>query len=113
MKVKIEFEKPNVGKTAGRIFSDDVLMYFGQQAAKQMTPYVPMDQGPLSQNYIVTTKYVEYQMPYAHRQFNGDNFNFSKDMHPLATAHWDRAMMAARKDRLTQSVENYIKTKRK
>lgn len=112
MKVNISFEAPNFGKAAGRIFDDDVLTFFGEEAARQMNPYVPYDQGPLSKNYVVTTKYIEYQMPYAHRQFNGDWFNFSKDMHPLATAHWDQAMMAARKDRLAKAVEDYIKSRK-
>lgn len=112
MKVNINFEAPDAGKLAGKLFDDDVLLFFGQEAARQMDPYVPYLDGPLSENYVVTTEYVEYQMPYAHRQFNGDNFDFTRDYHPLATAHWDQAMMNARKDRLTKAVEDYIKSRK-
>lgn len=110
--IKVSFDAPNAGKLGKELFSDDVLIFFGQEAARQMTPYVPYDQGPLSKNYVVTKDDIVYKMPYAHRQFNGDGFNFSKDMHPLATAHWDKAMMAARKDRLTKAVEDYIRSRK-
>lgn len=73
-----------------------------------MDAFVPYASGMLSKNYIVTTKYIEYQQPYARKQYKGKDFNFSKDQHPLATAYWDRAMMKSRKDRLVRAVQKHL-----
>ena len=79
---------------------------------------------------------VEYNSPYAHYQFIGEIYgpNFpiiengtvvgwrspehkrgtgrsmkhSTFRHPLATSHWDQAMMTARKGDLEKAMQNYI-----
>lgn len=91
--------------------------------AQMCDPYVPMQEGILSQNIGVTPNYVRYKQPYAHYQYIGDVYgpnipifengqlvgffslpgqkkqptgariNYSLEMHPLATDHWDQAMM--------------------
>lgn len=84
-------------------------MFLAETCAKEMNPYVPMDTGMLSQNYITEPFKVTYTSVYAHRQFNGDGFNFSKEMHPLATSHWDKAMVSAKKTKIAKEVTDYIK----
>lgn len=96
---------------SGRIFSKDVKIFFGQTAVKLMNPYIPYDSGALSKNYVVTEDYIEFQQPYAHKQHEGDNFNFSRDMHPLACAHWEDAMMKAKSGQLAKAVTDYINRK--
>ena len=73
--------------------------------AKMMDPYVPFLEGPLSQTIEVTPDYVRYTQPYSHYQYEGDWFNHTIDYHPLASAHWDRAMMAARGEEFIQQVK--------
>lgn len=77
-------------------FSDILI---AETAARYMNPYVPMDTGMLSGNYETgadtISGFVIYNSPYAHYQYNGEGFNFSTEMHPLATDHWDKAMMIA------------------
>lgn len=107
-KLTFDLKIGSVENTKLRFFSKDVKLYFGQEAARLMDPYVPYDQGQLAENYIVTEEYIEYQQPYAHRQYNGTNFNFSRDQHPLATAKWDEAMMKAKKEQLVKAVQDYI-----
>ncbi|MBQ8640432.1 MAG: hypothetical protein IJ468_14915 [Lachnospiraceae bacterium] len=41
----------------------------------------------------------------------GKKLNHSTFRHPLATSEWDKAMMAARGEELTESVENFIRRK--
>lgn len=40
---------------------------------------------------------------------SGKPLQHSTFKHPLATSHWDKAMMTARKDDLVKSYENYLK----
>ena len=37
------------------------------------------------------------------------DLKYSKFRHPLATSHWDKAMITARKNDLTSSLEEYLK----
>ena len=83
-------------------------IFAAETAARYMNPYVPMRDGFLSQNYITGVDdlggYVKYVSPYAHYQYNGTDFNFSKEQHPLATHHWDKAMMTADGDRYVNEI---------
>ena len=86
-------------------------LFMAQECMRLMNPFVPMDTGVLSQT--VETKadgkrgIVHYTVPYAHRQYNGTSFNFSKEKHPLATHHWDKAMLTAKKTQLIKTLEKY------
>jgi hypothetical protein len=55
---------------------------------------------PYREGYLIGTSYSEwdgldggvvYPQVYARRVYEGDHFNFRKDMNPNAQAHWDRA----------------------
>lgn len=86
-------------------------LFMAQECMRLMNPFVPMDTGALSQT--VETKatnergMVHYMVPYAHRQYNGTPFNFSKEKHPLATHHWDKAMLTAKKTQLIRTIDKY------
>lgn len=79
---------------------------------------------------------VEYLSPYAHYQYEGEvygpnipvmengqivgwwspphkyptgrSLDYSKFRHPLATSHWDRAMVTAKKDDIARAVQAYL-----
>ena len=83
------------------------------------------------------TGYITYNSPYAHYQYMGEIYGpnipiydggelmgfwspphktptgrklkYSTFRHPLATDHWDQAMMTARKDELTAAYTRYLK----
>ena len=86
-------------------------LFMANECMRLMNPFVPMDTGALSQT--VETKadnergIVHYLVPYAHRQYNGTSFNFSKEKHPLATHHWDKAMMMAKGSQLVRTIDKY------
>lgn len=86
-------------------------LFMAQECMRLMNPFVPMDTGALSQT--VETKatnesgVVHYIVPYAHRQYNGTSFNFSKEKHALATHHWDKAMLIAKGSQLVRTIEKY------
>ena len=86
-------------------------LFMAQECMRLMNPFVPMDTGALSQT--VETKadskrgIVHYLVPYAHRQYTGELFNFSKEKHPLATHHWDKAMLIAKRTQLIKTIDKY------
>lgn len=88
-------------------------LFMAQECMRLMNPFVPMDTGALSQT--VETKadnergIVHYLVPYAHYQYTGESFNFSKEKHSLATHHWDEAMLIAKRNELVKTIDNYRK----
>lgn len=92
---------------------DATLLFMANEAQRLMDGYVPMETGMLADN---ADAYVEggvgkvhYRSPYAHYQYNGDGFNFSKEKHPKATSHWDEAMKKDRGKDLANAVQKFIK----
>lgn len=55
-------------------------------------------------------KLVGYYSP-PHKHPTGKKMHYSDFEHPLATDHWDKAMMTAKGDDLAKSFENYLKGK--
>lgn len=108
VKVKINIDLQKVGESK---ITDDVRLFAANNMFRLMSPYVPMDTGMLWQTVEVSTKGVHYKQPCARYQYNGTNFNFSRDKHPLASAKWDKAMLAAQGDKLTRDIQNYINRK--
>lgn len=132
MRVDVDIPQPNV--IARRIFSRPVKLYANVRLHALCTPYVPEDTGMLNSNVDITEDYVEYKSPYAHYQYEGlvygpniptgDGGYFSppgQQKHPtgtkldykkpLATAHWDKAMKAAKGDQLAREIEAYIRSR--
>lgn len=70
--------------------------------------YVPMDTGMLTDNVQIRAKEIEHTQPYAHRLYEGTNFNFSREKHPKAAAHWDRAAAPTQLPKLAATLQQYI-----
>lgn len=77
--------------------------------AKMCDPYVPFLEGPLSQTVQVSSDGVRYTQPYARYQYFGDNFNFTLEKHPLASARWDKAMMRDHGGEFIAEVEEILR----
>ena len=61
-----------IGHKIENLINDDVMVAIHNLFAKMCNPYVPMDEGPLSQHIEVTPNYVRYAEPYAHYQYMGE-----------------------------------------
>ncbi len=110
MGVKVKVDISGVQKKVDRICRHDGLgIYAAEALAKLMTPYVPMDTGTLSQSYTTEPRKVIYNQPYAHRLYEGEGFSFSKEKHPLATAHWDEAAKVAKGKQFADEITKYIR----
>lgn len=99
----------DLNRSCNARLNEKAKLFAANEAFRLMTPYVPMDTGMLSQTVDVRPGEVHYKVPYANKQYNGENFNFSKEKHSLATARWDEAMTAARGEDLARAVNAYIK----
>ncbi len=51
-----------------------------------------------------------FSPPGQRKKPTGRSLTYSKEVHPLATDHWDRAAMAARMDDLLEDIALYIET---
>lgn len=110
MKITVkEVTLANQQKTIQRILGEGVKTYANTRLHAYCSPYVPMDTGMLDQTVDITKDYVHYKVPYAHKNYVGENLNFSKDKHPLATSHWDKAMAVAKGQQLADDITAYIK----
>ena len=124
-----EIEYQSSGGDQGRLF-------LANTAKRMMDPYVPALNLILAQNVRVYVEdqrgMVQYNSPYAHYQYEGilyvssltgspwashgehkvstnRTLIYGKTKHPLATSHWDKAMMAARKSDLVRSYQRWLK----
>ena len=86
---------------------DTTMLMVYQLFAKRCDPYVPRLNGPLHESGLagVTPQYVEYNVPYAHYQYVGQNFNHTLEFHPKATAYWDKVMLAEQGDIFLKELE--------
>lgn len=114
------------------------LLFMANEARRLMSPYVPARNMILDRNVRTYVEegsgIVHYLSPYARYQYHGllmvsritgspwakrgeskaltgIPLNHSGGRHPLATAEWDKAMMAAKGGAYTQSIQSYIRRK--
>ena len=112
------------------------LLFMANEAKKLMDPYVPANNMILARNvrtYVESGNgIIHYLSPYARYQFmgilmvsritgspwarngeskvtTGRSLKHSTARHPLATAHWDKAMMVARGADLVNATQAYVK----
>ena len=140
MKLSFHWNLPESRITYERSGGDEGRLYLANTCKRLMDKYVPFKMGVLSQNvrtYVKNKKgIVHYISPYAHYQFEGILYVSSKTgsswarsgeykvkaspetelvhdkhRHPLATSHWDKAMMTARKDDVALSYQRWLKKK--
>lgn len=135
MKVKVEIKNPSA--TLKRIFDDQTMIYAHTRLHELCSPYVPKDSGMLDDNVAIDEKCVHYKSPYAHYQYKGEVYGpniplsdggfysppnqkktptgrplqYSKDVNPLATSEWDKAMKVSKGDQLAQEISDYLKSR--
>lgn len=111
MRITIGVESVNIDPSALRsdIENDRKFWLFAAtQWHKLYLPYVPMREGPLSENVIIRPKEIEHMQPYAHRMYEGVNFHFRKDKHPMASARWDQKAAPTQLPKLASTLQAYI-----
>lgn len=136
MKMDFHWNHPVSQIAYERSGGDQGRLFLANESKRLMDPYVPARNLVLAQNVRTYVRnqhgYVHYTSPYAHYQYEGILYVSSrtgsawasmgehkiktgrkltqdKSRHPLATSHWDKAMLTARRDDLVQSYQRWIK----
>lgn len=95
---------------------------------RMMFPYIPFVTGMLASTTDMTGKefspaeamqigldgikqtktYIHFKAPYASNQYDGLNFNFTKDLHPLAQAQWAQIAADLHGEQIMKNVKTFI-----
>lgn len=110
---KVHVDDDALRKQMENLLDDKVMLEIQTLFAKTINPWVPFLEGPLSQTLEITPEYVKYLVPYAHYQYTGDEFNHTKDYHPLATARWDQVAMQTELDSFMANVRQILERRAK
>lgn len=51
---------------------------------------------------------IHFRAPYANRQYEGTNFNFTRDLHPLAQAHWAQVAADLHGEQIIKEFKSYV-----
>ena len=70
-------------------------------------PFVPYDTGALCETVEISPGEIHHTMGYAQQVYEGD-FQFRKDVHPLATGYWDAAAAQTRLPLLENALQAYV-----
>ena len=136
MKMDFKWNKP-ISKIAKEATGGDrTLLFMANEAKGLMNPYVPAKNLVLARNvrtYVEGDKgVVHYLSPYARFQHEGmlmvsritgspwatkgeskvltnKPLEYSKSRHPLATSHWEKAMMIARGKDYEKAIQAYVR----
>lgn len=105
-KVKMTAVSSKVKKIAG---NKALGTFLAETAAEGMDRFVPMRTGALAGSVTTSPFKVTYNAPYAVYVYNGRSIRLTRDRHPLATPHWDRAYAIADGQKLGKSATNFVK----
>ena len=106
---KVSIDEDMLKAKIEELADDEILMLqIHSLYERMMEPYVPYLNGPLSRTAEVSPECVRYVQPYARRQYYGDDFNHTVEVHPLASARWNEAMLAAQGDVFLEQVQELI-----
>jgi len=111
MPISFKLEGFHTQKTINRILDKEFMSYFSNEVARRMDKYVPMQEGMLAQNTVIKPESITFLSPYSHYQYQGKNFNYSREMHPLATSHWDEVMIKIEGKDLSRDLSKYLEDK--
>ena len=83
-------------------------MFAYQTWYRYMFDYIPYRTGALASTYHINNNGIHFTVPYAAYQYFGDGFNFSKEMHPLAQAHWGQAALDYHGAAIADEIKEFI-----
>lgn len=88
------------------LITDDVMKEIHQVYAEIIDPWTPFLTGKLSTDLTISAEGVTYNVPYAAKKYYGEVFH--KEVHPLATSHWDEVAMQTELDSFTARVKEIL-----
>ena len=107
---KITVDSSGITQSLQDIVNDpDTMLLVHALYAQILDPYVPYDTGYLSQDSVeIQPDGVVYTADYAWKQYYGTEFRHKTDVHPLATAFWDKVAMETQYDNFAEGIKEII-----
>ena len=56
---------------------------------------------------------IHFRVPYADRQYEGTDFNFTRDLHPLAMAHWAQVAADLHGEQIIKEFKGFVERSKK
>ena len=111
-KTTVKFDVDIAGDIQKVINDENVMTLVQSRFAQIVDPYVPYDTGYLSQDSVeIDAEGVTYTADYAWKQYYGEEYNHNTEVHPLATAHWDKVAMQTEYATLVNDIQDIIREK--
>lgn len=97
--IEVDFLPQEVKEKIADKIQNKVQLALNEQIIKDSNVYCPEDTGTLQSSVVMglgDDAFVEWNEPYAYRQYHGDEngFNYSKDNNINARGHWFEAAKA-------------------
>lgn len=114
--------------------SPSAMNFFACTWYRYMFPYIPFDTGALASTMAISENgispeqamqiglesiqnnpqnVIHFKAPYASRQYEGLDFNFRTDQHPLACAQWGQVAADLHGEQIVQEFKYHIKRSEK
>lgn len=107
---KVKANTAGISSKIRKIANDKGLgTFLAETAAKGMDRFVPWRTGALASSVTVSPFKVTYNAPYAVYVYNGRSVRLTRNQHPLATPHWDRAYDIVDGQKLAKAGTDYLK----
>lgn len=89
--VKVELNPNAIKNKVNNLLDDTTMLKLQEAFADTIDPWTPFLTGQLSGDIVIDSSGVTYNVPYAKNKYYG--YAFHKEVHPLATSHWDKVAM--------------------
>jgi len=87
----VQIDQSKVKAKIENLLDDSTMLEIQQVFAEVVDPWTPFLTGKLSGDLTIDKDGVTYNVPYAKRKYFGEVYH--KEVHPLATSHWDSVAM--------------------
>lgn len=139
VQVKVEINDATIKRKLDSLIDSRTMLQIHNLLAKMCDPYVPFDEGVLSQSVDISPESVRYTQPYARYQYYGEVYgpnipiiengvvvgwfsppgqkkhptgrpiNYNTNSHPLATSKWNEAMMRDHREEFIEQVRQILR----
>lgn len=89
--VELDINTNKVEQALTNLINESVLTEIQGAFADAIDPWTPFLSGALHSDISVSSDGVTYNVPYAKEKYYGEVYH--KEVHPLATSHWDEVAM--------------------
>lgn len=113
MAIVVKFDTAAITEAVEGCLDDSAKTFFYNEFYRHMEPYVPADTLTMYDTADISADGILFVQPYSSAPYfgktkDGNQMNFKKDKHPLATDHWDTATWNAKKGEICGALQDYI-----